>query len=484
MKVFFRVSVFLILSGCMVGPNYQAPKPPMPDKFVETQNKTSSDDDLCQWWKQLNDPMLDSLLEEAIKANFDFLIAIEKITQARAQYSIQSAQLFPEIDINAIATRTRNSQNFFRSTASSANGGIPPYQNFFQVGFDAIWELDFFGKFRRAKRAAYNQWEASKDNADFVLITVLSEVARNYVIIRSLQQQIELTLRKIRADHEELELTLALFDSGLDSEIEVDTLLATLENDRSTLPGLQTSYKQTIYALAVLIGRQPETLVSEFKEPKPIPIGMDKVPIGLPSDLLRRRPDIKQAERQLAAATEQIGVAVADLFPHISLTGTTFSGTAEAGSGYGYQSNSLNTLLKAASRFWSVGPAIRWDFIDFGKTRGNIAVQTSLQKQALLTYEQTVINSLQDVEGALIAYFQEQRRRVFLKNQVDANKKTLELTKDLYEAGLASELQVLITQKTVIESELSLTGSDQALTSDLIALYKALGGNWQCCYTP
>ena len=469
-----------------MGPNYHKPETAMPSQFEEENNaEMVTDEDLCQWWKQFEDQMLDALIEEAVEANYDLRIAVEQIIEARAQYKIQGSFLWPEIDLNATANRSRFSNNLFTSSSSttSTSAGASPasvassnvasisgtIQNFFQVGFDSIWELDFFGKFRRGKQAAFDLWEASKDTAQNVQITVISEVARDYVAIRGLQLQIELTQKKIWVDERELALVEVLFDAGLDNQIQIETLISTLESDRATLPVLETALKQTIYALAVLLGRQPEGLVAEFEESTPIPSGMGRVPIGLPSDLLRRRPDVRAAERQLAAATEQIGVAVADLFPHISLTGNT----------YGFESNKQNKWLIASSRYWNVGPMLNWDLIDFGRTRGQIAVANSQQRQALLTYEQMVISSLQDVEGALVAYFEEHKRTVDFENQVAADRRSLELTEDLFEAGLVDESQVLTALKTTIASETSLIQSQQALTSDLIALYKALGGEWE-----
>lgn len=491
LRIPLKLFCLFFLTGCMVGPNYHKPETAMPSAFEENQNgEDATDEDLCRWWKQFEDPLLDSLIEEAAKANYDLRIAIEQIVEARAQYKIQSSALWPEIDLTAAATRSRFSQNLFTSTsnATSTASGVSPssvvssdaistpgtIQNFFQVGFDSIWELDFWGKFRRGKHAAFDLWEASKDTAQNVLITIVSEVARDYVTIRALQAQIELTERKIWADERELELAQVLFDAGLDNQIQVEGLLATLESDRATLPVLQTNLQQTIYALAILLGRQPEGFAAEFEEKAPIPFGAGKVPAGLPSDLLRRRPDIRATERQLAATTEQIGVAVADLFPHISLTGNT----------YGFESNQQNKWLIASSRYWNVGPSVRWDLIDFGRTYGQIAVNNSLQRQALLTYEQKVISSLQDVEGALVAYFEEQKRMVDFEAQVAANNRALTLTEDLFEAGLVDESQVLTALKTLIDSENNLLLSEQALTSDLIALYKALGGEWECFSSP
>jgi NodT family efflux transporter outer membrane factor (OMF) lipoprotein len=478
----------------MVGPDYRTPETAMPGQFLEgkeAKGDSAPDSALCHWWKQFQDPLLDSLIAEAVRANYSFRIAVEQISQARAQYRIQASYLWPEIDLNAEAVRSRNSQNFFTSSGGSASSTgsatgsiLPTFQNFFQIGLDAIYEFDLFGKYRRSKNAAYRLWEASKENAQDILISVVSEVAVSYVNICALQQLIALTVGKIEADNEELALTQVLFDAGLASEIQVETIRATLESDSSQLPVLYTSLKQTIYGLAVLLGREPEGLVSTFQTAHSIPQGTDRIPLGLPSDLLRRRPDIKRAERQIAAATEQIGVAVADLFPRVTLTGITFSGGQLAGSGYGYESGSLNTWFKPSSRAWSIGPAIRWDLIDFGKTRANIRVQNSLQKQALLTYEQTVMASLQDVEGALVAYFQEQKRRDHFKEQADALLSSLELTQDLFQAGLADAQQVLDGRKALIEAQSSLVASEQALTGDLIAVYKALGGNWECSYTP
>jgi outer membrane protein, multidrug efflux system len=478
----------ILLSGCMVGPKYGKPEIAMPSAFVENkEDAPCTDEELCNWWKQFGDPLLDSLIEEAAQKNFDLRIAIEQIIEARAQYRIQGSYLWPEFDLNAVATRSRYSQNIFTtaSTATSFASGKessvsrgsmfgPPVQNFFQVGFDAIWELDFWGKFRRGKQAAFDQWEASELNAQNVLITIISEVARDYVSIRSLQLQIEWTKNKILADKRELDLAKVLFEAGLDNQIQVDAFIATLESDQATLPILESSLKTTLYALAVLLGRQPENLADAFDEIRAIPSGLGKVPAGLPADLLRRRPDVKQAERQLAAATEQIGVAVAGLFPHITLTGN----------GYGFESNHLKNWFTHPSSYWTIGPNINWDIIDFGKTRGQIAVANAVQKQALLNYEQIVITSLQDVEGALVSYFEEQKRNLHLNDQADANRNSFRLTEDQFRAGLTDELAVLDTIKTLIDTEITLTQSNQALVSDLIALYKALGGNWTCSSTP
>ncbi len=468
----------------MVGPKHREPKTEMPGQFEESQSQEASNADLRQWWKQFNDPVLDCLIEEALVANYDLRIAIEKIEQTRAQYRIERSYLWPEIDFNATATRTRISQNLFppRPTPAGATGSgsfLPVFLNIFQVGFDAIWELDFFGKFRHEKKAAHYTWEATKEDAQSVLISMLSEVAVTYVNIRALQKKIELTKRKIAADEREVAITVDLFQIGLDNEIQITTLISSLETDRASLPVMESSFKQAVYALAYLLGRQPEGLIQMFQEIKPIPSSHDKIPVGLPSDLLRRRPDVRSAERQLAAASEQIGSAIADLFPRIALTGISFGAGNQAGSNIGFESFKLSKLLQSASRMFSVGAGLNWDLLDFGRVRGKIDVQKSLHRQALLTYEQTVIGSLKDVESALVAYFEEQKRLDSFTQKVTADQQTLEMTQGLYEIGLVNEIQLLDAQKNLLDSENLLTGSEQSLAGDLIAVYKALGGTWQ-----
>lgn len=467
----------------MVGPRYQEPDTLMPTAFQESKEADGSYGNLCGWWSQFNDPVLDSLISEALDANYDLRLAIERIEQTRSQYRIEKSYLWPEIDLNATATRTRISQNLFNQPPQAAAAGIsifPKFLNIFQVGLDAIWELDLWGRIRHNKRAAYYTFEASIEDSENVLISMVSEVAVNYINIRALQQRIDLAKKKIEADSQELEIMRHLFQIGLDNEMQVTNQISLLEADRAALPVLETSLKQTIYALAVLLGRQPEGLSEIFQETAPIPTASNRVPVGLPSDLLRRRPDVRSAERQLAAATEQIGAAMAEYFPHIALTGLSFGAGNKAGSSFGFESNKSNNLLEAASRMFSVGLGLNWNLVNFGRVRAQVDVQKSLQRQALLSYEQTVISSLKDVESALAAYFEEQNRNGSLLQKLQADQRTAEIMENLNRVGLANELQLLQTQKNLIDSESYFVESQQALAGDLIALYKAIGGDWNC----
>jgi NodT family efflux transporter outer membrane factor (OMF) lipoprotein len=474
-----------LLSGCMVGPRYEMPNIQMPEQFAEGAAPIT-DEELCQWWKQFGDPKLDELIEEVVKGNYDFRIALEQVVESRAQFQIQSSALWPTIDLNAVAIRQRFSQNLFTSSgnavafasgaAASGVGAItgPPVQNFFQIGFDAVWELDFWGKFRKGKQSAFDLWEASQFLADNMMITVIAEAARDYIALRALQQQIEILKQKIKVDSRKLELLKVLFEAGLNNEIQIQAQFAALETHQAQLPILETSMKQTIYALAILAGKQPERYAHAFEEVQDLPVFTGKVPAGLPSELLRRRPDIRASERQLASATEQIGIAIARLFPSISLTGN----------GYGYETNTFSKILNPKSSIWNIGPNISWDLIDFGKVRGQIDSANSIQRQALLSYENTVISALQDVEGALVAYFDEGRRNEDLKAGLKADLRSLMLTQDLFQAGLESEIAELDALKTLLDAKTTLIQSDQAIASNLISLYKAIGGNWECCFTP
>lgn len=474
------IAGLLILAGCMVGPQYQKPEIAMPAQFEEVLGE-ATEEDLSEWWKQFNDPILDELIQVSLNQNYDLQIALEKIEQTRAQYRIERSHLWPEIDLNATAARSGISQNFIPPPSTLPAGGsgfFPNFLNVFQVGFDAIWELDLFGKFRREKNTAHALWEASKEDYQSVLISVISEVAVHYIGIRALQTKIELIKEKIAADEKELVITQSLWEVGLDNELQITQLVSRIETDRAELPILETSFKQTVYALAYLLGQPPEGLVERFSERRPIPMAEGKLPVGIPSDLLRRRPDVRSAERQLAAATEQTGSAIADYFPRFALTGISFGNQNKIGSLAGFESYKPSKLFESASRMFSLGVGMNWDLIDFGRVRASVDVKKSLQRQALMTYEQTVIASLKDVESALVAYFDEQDRKESLLKKVEADRSTWKITQDLFKVGLASEITVIEAERGFLDSKKALVESEQALAGDLIGIYKAVGGNW------
>lgn len=480
MKKLPLLLISCLVSGCMVGPDYSTPCVEMPLEYSEDQEELPiccEDEDLTEWWTTFNDPFLDDLLDEAIQENFDYRIALEQICIARAQYWTTFTQILPEFDVDAQTSHYRTSQSF---AASSSQIGISPIQNFFQVGFDAIWEIDVFGGLRRAAEAALDTWEAAEETARAVKITVLSEVANTYVLINTYQLKCSLVADIVQADEELLELSLCRFQAGLANQQEIETFKAALEADRATLWTYETILKQSIYGLAVLVGRMPECLILEFQYPRPIPVASERIPFGLPGELLRRRPDIRSAERQLAAATEQIGVAVAALYPTFNLTGSSSSFAANPlqGANVGYSSDNLRSLFNAASTIWGVGTLVTWPILDFGKRQAAICAQKHVQEQAYLTYKKTIITALQEVEQALSAYYNEEKRFENLAKEAEANREVWELTSVGYHAGLSDYTQMLQAKEAWLNAVNAATDSQQALTTDLIAVYKAMGGDW------
>jgi NodT family efflux transporter outer membrane factor (OMF) lipoprotein len=346
-------------------------------------------------------------------------------------------------------------------------------QNYYTFGFDMSWELDFFGRLRRLKEAAYFDLEASWENMRGVYITLLAEVSVNYSLFRALQKRIDIALEQIQAAEDLLSLSEVRYRAGLRSDIEPSQAKSVLDALKATLPPLDSDLTQTVYNIAVLLGRQPEDFTQSWFEARPIPMAAGKIPLGIPSDLLRQRPDIRQAERELAAAVSRVGAAIAELFPTFSLTAS-----------YGIGSTHMQNLFKKRSQFWSVGPSVFWPVIDFGRIRSHIDFQNAAQAEALLSYEQTILQALEEVEDALVAYMEEEKRLNDLENQVLDLIQSRDLTRALYQAGLRSLTDYLDAEEQVLLAEQSFISSQQFLSADLIAIYKSLGGDWTCSNTP
>jgi NodT family efflux transporter outer membrane factor (OMF) lipoprotein len=486
----------LIIGGCTVGPNYKRPDIETPAAFGEplpstTQPvpatapttrataATTQPIDLAQWWKGFNDPLLDQLMNEAMQSSLDIQAATSRLREARFQRGVITANWYPQVDGNASYTHRRSSQNAVSvgtsPGAGNSTGGQPGAAfglgdrdtDLFQAGFDATWEIDVFGGTRRAVEAANADIQAAIEDRRDVLVTLLSEVGRNYIELRSLQRQYKVGQNNLEAQKQTLELTRSRFKAGLISELDVARARAQVSTTASQLPTLEAQIRQSIHRIAVLLGKEPNALSAELTPPADVPAVVPQVPMGLPSDLLRRRPDIRRAERQLAAATARIGEATADYFPRFALTGS-----------IGQQSQKARHFFDEPSMFWSFGPAMTWDLFNAGRVRNNIAVQNEVQKQALLGYQSVVLNSLEEVENALINYDREQARRLELADAVAANRRAVELANQLYERGLVDFLNVLNAQLALFLSEDQLVQSDAAVSANLVALYKALGGGW------
>jgi len=459
------VALLVGAQGCAVGPDYRAPALTMPGAWGQRNQPgvTSTPADLKAWWRGFGDPMLDALIERAIAKNLDLRIAVANVREARALRGVAGADQFPTINTSGLYARARDSEN-----VRPLPPGFEPEHNLFLVGLDASWELDIWGRVRRSVEAADATLEAAEDNRRDVLVIVLAEVARNFVEVRAVQERLLIAQDNIQAQQDVVDLTRARLDAGLATEVDVSQARALLATTQAQVPALQAARDQAIHRLAVLIGDAPATLLDELHRIDRIPAAPPSVPIGLPSDLIRRRPDVRRAERELATATALIGVATADLFPRFSLIGTLGVSAIDAGE-----------VFTGASRFSSIGPQMVWPIFAGGRIRANIRVQEAREEAVLARYEQVVLRALQETEDALVAYGEEHARRQRLTEAVDASQLALSLSRELYVRGLVDFLTVLDNQRSLYAAQDQRVQSEQTLSVSLIALYKALGGGWE-----
>jgi len=448
------VCCLFLVNGCAVGPNFKPPQTPVPDQWIGPlpPPPTSAEQDLAEWWTVFADPMLTSLIERSVETNLDLKLAAARVRQARASRGIAVSGIGPTVDAAG---------SFRRSGTAAATASQ------YQAGFDAAWELDIFGGTRRSIEAATANLQAAADARLSILVTLTAEVAANYVDLRGFQEQIAIAQRNLKAQQHSADLTRQRFKGGFVGSLDVANAAAQVATTAAQIPVLEQAAQQAIYSLSVLLGREPGALLQELSPPAPIPAGPPAVPVGVPSELLRRRPDIRQAEAQIHAATAQIGVATADLFPRLSLTGS-----------LGTQGNKFGSLTDWSSRFWSIGPSASWPLFASGRIRSNIEVQKALEEQSLIAYRQTVLFAIQEVENALIASAKEQEHYKALTDAVAANRKAVELATSLYTQGQTDFLNVLQAQGALYSSENALSLSTRTVSTNLVALYKALGGGW------
>ncbi len=464
-------AVLAALSGCMVGPDYSRPTTKTSAQFAGLDKSLASDDlaskpsdgsvELSRWWREFNDPQLTDLIGRAQKQNLDVAISLARVRQARAQVMIATGALYPSLSIAANAQRSRS------PLGGVGTGGSGRLTNSYRVGFDASWEIDVFGGVRRQIEAANAGLEAAFESRDDALVTMSAEIATNYIALRGSQLQLAISRSNLEAQEQTLALTKERFDAGFVSALDVANAQAQVSSTRSSIPVQEGQIRTAIYALGVLLGEEPEVLLAQLTLAGDIPKAPGSVPIGLPSDLLRRRPDIRRAEANLHAATAQIGAAIANLYPQFSITATAGLQGGEAGD--------LGTL---ANNYWTIGPGANWLVFDGGQTRGNIELQRGIAEESFATYRQTVLVALRDTETALANFAEEQKRRVSLAEAVEANKQAVDLSMQLYSNGRTDFLNVLVAQRQLFVSEDALAQSEANVSTNLVALYKALGGGW------
>ncbi|MBK9128908.1 MAG: efflux transporter outer membrane subunit [Phycisphaerales bacterium] len=511
----YALALAASLAGCTVGPDYARPELKLPERFEEGRAvgvSVSPIDAATAWWESLRDPKLTELIGRARENNLDLAEARARVREARAARTAAGADLFPQLGLQGAYQRTRRSENATPPPQADGqararllsgltrNLGSPPAasagaltrellsaavnegvqrrnalrtprasveQDLYQVGLDMNWEIDVFGGTRRAVEAAEADIVAAEAGYDDVLVSLLSEVALNYVELRSAQRRLEIAAQNIASQRESVELARSRYEAGLTSELDVAQAEAQLATTMSQVPSLEIDAVQAIHRLSYLLGQPPKALAGELLAAGPIPPTPPVVPVGLPSDLVRRRPDIRRAERELAASTARVGEAIADLFPRFSLTGA-----------FGMQTYDFATILDWRSRVFSIGPTVRWPVFDGARIRANIAVQDARQEQALTRYERTVLLALAEVESALVSYERQRARYETLRQAVAADRRAVEISTELYSRGLTSFLNVLESQRALFQAEDQLVQSEQAAVTSLIALYKALGGGW------
>lgn len=455
-------AALLAASGCKVGPDYAPPdlSTPVPGTFSSTSAGAPLPPEAA-WWRTLNDQRLNSLIDRAVASNLDLKAAAARVREARAQRGVTNADRLPQLDANGSYTRNRISES---TQQGRFVGGT---RNTYDASIDATWELDIFGAVARAVEASEADIDAAVEARRDTLVTLLSEVARNYSELRGFQRRIVLANQNVEVQSQTLELTRSRFKAGLTNDLDVAQAEAQLATTKAAIPTLTSSSKGAIFRLGVLLGLQPAALADELAAIEPVPAPPIDVPVGLPSELLQRRPDVRRSERLLAAQTARIGVATAELFPRFSLTGD-----------FGFQAENGDRWFNAGSRFWSYGPGVRWPIFQGGRIRSNIKVQEARTEAVLAEYESAVLRSFEDVENALTQYDQEKSRFALLNDAVTANQRAVTLSEQLYKNGVADFQRVLDSQRNLFLAQDSLAESQTIVTTSLIRLYKALGGGW------
>jgi len=468
----FALAATLIVTGCMtVGPDYSRPEVATPDAWYHaaTDGLVSGEADLQTWWAVLGDPELDRLVERAQSANLDLQVAAWRVEEARALRGVVAGEQLPQVSASGSAQRGKASDN----GATPAPAGGFEAANLFDAGVGASWEIDLFGRIRRSVEAADASAEASLELYRDVLVSLLSEVASAYVDLRATQERLALAHSNVATQESTLQLTRDRFKAGLVSGLDVAQAEANLAATRSLIPLLEVLLERDLNRLAVLLGSPPGGLHEELSEAAPVPELPERVAVGLPADLLRQRPDVRRAERELAAQTARIGIATADLYPSFSLTGF-----------FGVQATSAGDLADADSLTWSAGLPIRWALFSGGRIRSQIAAEQARTEQALAAYQGTVLSAYEQVENSIVAFEREQHRRQQLDDTVAATERSLDLVLTQYRAGLTNFQNVLDTQRSLLQRQDELAASQGQVVLDLIALYRALGGGWDPDHLP
>ena len=500
----------LLVAGCTVGPDFRQPSLWSPGSWFASRKAAPTRTVSApvaepldpNWWSDFHDPELTSLEQRVAASNLDIRTAGFRLAQSRAQRGIAAADQFPGLNGNASYTREKASNKGVFSalggsgTASSGNrvangagqgtvasgaggssgaggipsSGIPPF-DLFQYGFDASWELDLWGRVRRSIESANASVQASAEDRRNMLLSVLAEVARDYIQLRGTQSTIEIVRNNLNTAQRALKLAQDRAAGGLGTQLDVANANSQVAAAAAQLPQLDQQEAQGINRLSYLLGETPGALNAELETHQPIPPVPPVVPIGLPSELARRRPDIREAEAQLHAATADIGVAVASFYPSVTLSGS-----------LGIQALQFKDLATWDARQYAFGPSLTLPIFQGGRLKAQLELRKQQQQEAAVNYQRTVLQAWHDVDNALIAYQDEQRRRDQLELSVRADQQALSLAQDQYRSGLSDFLNVLDAERSLLNAEQQYADSTTTVSTDLVALYKALGGGWESTY--
>ena len=500
----------LALGGCTVGPDWQPPKWAAPGSWFGGEREKSEIPARevsrpvlapieATWWTSFHDPELTSLVERVAAANLDVRAATIRIAESRAQLGIAKSAAFPSANGNASYSREKLSRygaislfgggpaggsssnpNTQNNGLNGTSGAIPstvtggvniPAFDLYQYGFDASWELDLWGRVRRSVESANASLKASGEDRRNTLLSSIAEMARDYVQLRGTQAQLAIARDNLRTAQDILKLTKDRQMGGLATQLDVENAATQVQAEAATIPPLEQQEAEAINAISLLLGLQPNALRGELASPKPIPPVPPKVPVGLPGELARRRPDIRQAEAQLHAATADIGVAVADFYPTITLSGS-----------FSIQALQPKYLTNWGAQQWSLGPSLTLPIFQGGRLRAQLELRKAQQQEAAVTYIRTLLNAWHEVDNDLTSYDAEQRRRHELALEVESNRRALALARDRYTQGLVDFLQVLIDERNLFNAQQELAISTTNVSTNLVALYKALGGGWESDY--
>jgi NodT family efflux transporter outer membrane factor (OMF) lipoprotein len=477
------LSLAVLFGGCshlpMVGPDYERPEAQEAKEWIEKDDPRIKSEaaDFTTWWNVFDDPILDTLVERAYQQNLDLRIAGIRILEARAQLGIAIGNIYPQLQQGAGEyTRVGISEH-----AANTTDLLDLTYDDYRFGFDAAWELDIWGKFRRSVESSVGSLEASVANYDDILVSLTAEVARTYVQIRTFEERLAIARENVKIQERSLQIAEARFRGGAVTELDVTQARSLLRDTQALIPRLETSLRQGKNALSILLGGLPGEIDDIVSEPKSIPAVPAEVAVGIPAELLRRRPDIRLAERQLASQSARIGVAKADLYPHftlfgsIGLRGSDAAITAAGGS----SGSSFSDLWDSESIEWFAGPAFRWDLFNYGRIRNRVRVQDARFQQLAVNYQNTVLRAAQEMEDAMVGFLRSQEETGFLSDSVAASKRSVDLSLIQYREGLVDYQRVLDTQRFLTEQQDKFTERRGSVNLNLIAMYKALGGGWE-----